>query len=115
MKSINGESAILPKDKEILSEVAQTVRRLLPSAEVYLFGSAAKGLREPDSDLDVLIISPARLSPQEENAVADAVYDLELTHGVVISTLFYSREEWEAPLARATPFRARIEEEGVRL
>lgn len=45
--------------------------------------------------------------------MTEAVYELELARGVVISTLFYSRDEWYAPLARATPFRARVEEEAV--
>ncbi len=115
MKSVDTESAIHPKDKEILSELGQIIRRLLPDATIYLFGSAAKGLREADSDLDVLIITGTRASRQEEAAVADAIYELELASAVVISTLFYSREEWEAPLTRATPFRARVEAEAVRV
>lgn len=97
MKTLDTEAAIHPKDRKILSELARIVRSLLPGATIYLFGSAVRGLRETGSDLDVLIISNARLSLQEEAAVADAVYDLELANGVGISTLFYSREEWEAP------------------
>ena len=75
----------------------------MPGATIYLFGSAAKGLRTADSGLDVLIISPARLSRQAEAEVAEAISRLELANGVVISILFYAREEWEAPLAGATP------------
>jgi predicted nucleotidyltransferase len=113
VKRLDTEAAIHPKDKEILSELGQIVRRLLPAITIYLFGSAAKGLRKADSDLDILIISSARLSRQGEAAVADAIYEIELAHGVVISTLFYSKEEWEAPLIRAMPFRARDQAEAV--
>ena len=48
-------------------------------------------------------------------AVADAIYELELARGVVISTVHYDRAEWEAPLMRATPFRTRVEAEAVLL
>jgi len=115
MKSLDNTPAIQVKDREILYELRRIIRRLLPGATIYLFGSTAKGIREPDSDIDVLIITKSRLSRQEDAAVADATYELELARGVVISILFYSKEEWEAPLARATPLRARVEAEAVLL
>jgi predicted nucleotidyltransferase len=115
MKTLDTVSAIHPNDKRILAELGQVVRRHLPDALIFLFGSAATGRREVDSDLDVLIISSGRLSRQEEAALTDAIYELELANGVVISTLLYSREEWEAPLARATPFHARLEAEAILL
>jgi predicted nucleotidyltransferase len=113
MESLHTAITVHAKDKEILSELGRIVRRLLPGATIFLFGSAARRVREADSDLDVLIITSARLTRQEEAAVADGIYELELARGVVISTLFYSRDEWNAPLARATPFRARVEAEAV--
>ncbi len=115
MKSLAATTTIQGKDREIVSELGRTIRRLLPDATIYLFGSATTGTREADSDLDVLIITNAHLPQQEQAAVADAIYELELARGVVISTLVYSREQWDAPLTRATPFHARVEAEAVRL
>jgi predicted nucleotidyltransferase len=40
-----------------LCKMLQIVRGWDPSAEVYLFGSFARGAARPDSDVDVLIIS----------------------------------------------------------
>jgi UbiD family decarboxylases len=40
-----------------LCKMLQIARRWDPSAEVYLFGSFARGAAKPDSDVDVLIIS----------------------------------------------------------
>jgi len=110
------EVAVIPaRDKDILREVRQAIQRVLPGATVYLYGSGARGTREPDSDLDLLILTDARVSRDEETAVAEAVYELELTRGVVISTVQYERAEWEAPLMRATPFWNRVDAEAVRL
>ncbi|MEZ0248521.1 MAG: nucleotidyltransferase domain-containing protein [Thermoproteus sp.] len=42
---------------EVLAELKKAVLELDPNAEVYLFGSAAKGTMRPDSDVDVLVVS----------------------------------------------------------
>jgi predicted nucleotidyltransferase len=115
MKRLDDVAVIPTRDKDILREVRRTIHTLLPGATVYLYGSGARGTREPDSDLDLLILTETGLSRDEERAVADAIYELELARGVVISTVHYGRVEWEAPLMRATPFRSRVEAEAVLL
>ncbi|MEL9990099.1 MAG: nucleotidyltransferase domain-containing protein [Thermoproteus sp.] len=40
-----------------LSALKEAVLELDPDAEVYLFGSAARGDMRPDSDVDVLVVS----------------------------------------------------------
>jgi predicted nucleotidyltransferase len=107
MGTREGTPAIQPQDKAILSECRDILRRILPGATVYLYGSGVRGAREPDSDLDLLILTEHRLSREEEDRAAHAVYDIELTRGVVISTLFYSREEWDAPLSPSACPRSR--------
>jgi len=65
------------------------------------------------ADYDVLILTDAPLSTKEEDVVTDAVYDLELEQGIVISTLFYTKDFWAAPLAQVMPFHQRVQEDGV--
>jgi predicted nucleotidyltransferase len=115
MRTLEGTPAIQPQDKAILSECRDILQRILPGATVYLYGSGARGACEPDSDLDLLILTEHRLSREEEDLAAHAVYHIELARGVVTSTLFYSREKRDAPLNRATPFRNRVEAEAVPL
>ena len=113
MKRLEEVEAIPRQDKNLLREARLVIRGLLPDAMLYLYGSGARGTREPDSDLDLLVVTPRSLSREEETGVTGAIYELELARGVVISTLFYSRAEWDAPLTRATPFRARVDVEAV--
>ena len=115
MKRLEDVAVIPPSDKDVLREIRQAIRRVVPGATMYLYGSGARGTREPDSDLDVLLLTETPLSHDEENALADAVYELELARGVVVSTIQYERAEWDAPLTRATPFRTRVEAEAVLL
>jgi uncharacterized protein len=115
MKHLEEVGGIPAGDKEILREARRAIRTVLPGATVYLYGSGARGAREPDSDLDLLILTETGSSRDDERAVADAIYELELARGVVISTIHYDRTEWDAPLTRATPFRTRVETEAVLL
>jgi len=115
MKRIEDVAMISPRDKDLLREIRQAIERVVPAVTIYLYGSGARGTREPDSDLDVLLLTERPLSREDERAMADAVYELELAHGVVVSTILYHRAEWDAPLTRATPFRAQVEAEAVLL
>ncbi|MFN7229808.1 MAG: nucleotidyltransferase domain-containing protein [Synechococcaceae cyanobacterium] len=44
--------------EERLFGMAAAIRRLIPAAEVRLFGSRARGQAGPDSDVDLLITAP---------------------------------------------------------
>lgn len=115
MKRLEDVAVIPPRDKDILREIRQAIQRLVPGAMVYLYGSGARGTRDPDSDLDLLILTETGLSQDREKAIADAIYELELARGVVVSAIHYDRAEWDAPLMRATPFRTRVGAEAVLL
>jgi len=47
-----------PTIEERLAGMAVAIRRLIPAAEVRLFGSWARGEAGPDSDVDLLITAP---------------------------------------------------------
>lgn len=115
MRTLESLSTLDESDRAVLRELKECIRAFLPSSTVLLYGSAARGTRDAESDLDVLVLTEAPLTAEVARAVTDAVYDLELSRGAVISTLFYSVDEWNAPLVRGTPFRARLEAEAVLL
>jgi uncharacterized protein len=100
-------------DKTILREARASIARMLPEATVYLYGSGARGAREPDSDLGLLILTAHAVSRSDERPVTGALYDLELARGVVISLLRYTQTDWGVALAWATPFRRQVEAEAV--
>jgi len=99
----------------LLRECKRIIQQFLPDATVILYGSLARGTAGPESDWDLLILTGKRLTSTEERQVSDAIYDLELEHGVVISDLLCSREEWDAPVLRGSPLRGNIEREGILL
>lgn len=115
MKRIEELKTLSPEDKRILREAKEIICRFLPDAEILLYGSVARGTGQPESDYDVLALLASDLSNQQKDAVRGAVYDLELAHNVVISLIFYTRDEWDSPLVTATPYRKNLAREGVLL
>jgi len=58
--------------------VREIVQRVVPGAEVRVFGSRATGRARPFSDLDLLFLEPPRLSWQQRADLADAFEASEL-------------------------------------
>jgi uncharacterized protein len=48
---------VAPIEQRLLA-MAAAIRRLIPAAEIRLFGSRARGEARPDSDVDLLITAP---------------------------------------------------------
>ena len=113
MKDLANSKGISHRDRDILIKLKEIVHLIAPMATVLLYGSVARGTQDEESDYDVLILTEAPLSTKEEDAVTDTVYDLELEQGIVISTLFYTKDFWAAPLAQVMPFHQRVQEDGV--
>lgn len=115
MKTLEETPIIAAGDKALLCNVKDVIRRLLPTADVLLYGSVARGAQEEDSDYDVLVLTDRPLSKDLERTVERAILDLELDQGIVVSTIYYTREEWNTPFVRVSPFHAEVERDAVLL
>lgn len=113
MKTLALAPVIGRKDRTLLLNVKRAVQRVVQSATVLLYGSTARGERGPGSDYDLLILTDKPLSDHEAEAVHNAVYELELSHGVVLSTIYYTKRDWDAPVNAAMPFHERVEQDAV--
>jgi len=113
MKDLAHSKGISRGDRDILIRLKEIIHVIVPTATVLLYGSVARGTQDEESDYDVLILTDAPLSTKEEDAVTDSFYDLELEQGIVISTLFYTKDFWAAPRAQVLPFHQRVQEDGV--
>jgi predicted nucleotidyltransferase len=102
-------------DDRLLDSIREAVLAIEPSAEVVLYGSRARGDASPEADWDLLVLLDGRLDATRTSAVRRRVYEIEWETGEVLSTIVRSRQEWESPTSKATPFHANIEREGVRL
>ncbi len=113
MRTLDETVVLAPEARSVLLACKQIIHGFVPKATVLLYGSRARGAGEPDSDFDVLVLTDRPLSIDEQDRIGDAVYELELREGVVMSLMFFSRTEWDTPLHRAMPLHQNIEAEGI--
>lgn len=82
-------------DAEFLQEVKRNVRAIDPQAEVWLFGSRARGDARDDSDWDFLVLTEQPVDKNLKSQLRDHLYEVELSSEKVIGSLIHSKQEWE--------------------
>jgi len=95
--------------------IIEAIRKKDSGAEVYLFGSRARGDNQPDSDWDILIlVDDEKVTLDTEDKFIDELYDLELESGQIITSFIYPKEYWKQYLMYSPLYRNVIRE-GIRL
>jgi len=100
-------------------EIAQEFRRLMIArgvsvCEVILFGSRARGDADPDSDMDVLVITE-NLDRQTRKLITRCAWEVGYESGVVIQSLAMTRSEAEEGPERFSLLMIAVREEGVKV
>jgi len=100
---------------EIVKRIQETVHQAEPSATIILYVSEARGDARPDSDIDVLILLDCdKRDLRKEDSLSGALYELELSSGVMISPMIMPRTQWyNRPFK--TPFYINVMNEGIKL
>ena len=112
MKTL-AELELSTKDRGAVEAAADLLRSRFPVDQVVLFGSKARGTDDAESDIDLLVVTSRPLSWQERHSLIDALFDVELNHDVVISTLVVFQDDWENGPWRVVPIRKNIERDGA--
>jgi hypothetical protein len=99
MKTID-DLPIKHHERLAVIEAARLLKARFSAREVILFGSKARG----DDDEE---------SWDERKAINDALFDIELAHDVVISTLIATDAEWNEGTFPVLPIHHEISEHGV--
>lgn len=84
----------------------------MPTAQVILCGSRARGDAEPDSDWDVLVLVDEPATQALYDRIHKPLYDLVLETDSVISLIVENRRVWESPVMRASSFYHNVRREG---
>jgi predicted nucleotidyltransferase len=100
-------------NKAFLQKVKETVHSVDPQADVYLFGSRARGDFRKDSDWDILVLTSKKVTRELKYTFSDQLNELELEAERVISPIIRSKEEW--PDYEVTDLYQNIQEDGKRL
>ncbi|MFP4091783.1 MAG: nucleotidyltransferase domain-containing protein [Cyclobacteriaceae bacterium] len=88
----------------LLREIKKRVQKVAPGAEVYLYGSRARGEENSESDWDVLIlVDKDKVDYAFEKEITYPLYDLEFASGEIISPRVYPKKTWHVK-HKGTPF-----------
>ena len=105
---------MINKDK-LIGEIIQVANKTHPDSEIILYGSQARGDSNEYSDWDLLILlNQANISFKQETKIMDDYYELELSEGIVISPLIYTKRDWNTKFA-TIPLHFNIDKEGIKL
>lgn len=81
---------------------------------IFLFGSRARGDFKPCSDYDLLLVMEQR-DRQVIDQCYDAVMDVLLETGRLVSLKIYTGKEFERLNALKTPFMTHVAKEGIEI
>lgn len=100
-------------EHEILRRVKEELKKIEPSAEIYLFGSRVRQNFHKDSDWDFLILVDGVVDTARTDRIRHQLYEIEWETGEVLSSIVRSRQEWNSPKYRFVPLHENIEREGI--
>jgi len=105
MKIQNINNAVYELKKNLQCEIGNEIK-------IIIFGSAARGDCDSESDIDILVLIPGIADNKTEEKIIGIAYDIELRLNVVFGIIVHSYEFWNSGLASAMPLYKNIEREG---
>lgn len=100
---------------DFLRQIKQAVHEVEPDADLWLFGSYARGDPRPESDWDILVLLDSPVDSERRNRLREHLHDLELKEGEAISSRIYNREEWNSEPRRSSSFAQNVRDEAIAL
>lgn len=101
---------------KIIKNIKTLLANIAPDAKAILYGSHARGDANADSDIDILVLLPDSLSPdqfiEKKIDISGKLYDLSLANNIEISPLILVPKIF---YARKTPFTFNVINEGIEL
>lgn len=101
-------------ERQAVWKLKEALQKQFDLVDYCIFGSKARGDASPDSDIDVMI-EVADYTPQIESAIGDLVFEINLAHDCLISTVIFSRKELEEGPLRESPLYKAIKRQGLRV
>jgi len=99
----------------MLDRIVAAIQSKDASAQIYLFGSRARGDNRSDSDWDILILlDVTEVTDNIEVPFRDEISKIEHQTGQIISVFIYSFDFWKNNL-KSTALYKIVEKDGIKL
>lgn len=101
-------------EQHALNGIVAALRDEFGATEILLYGSAARGELDPESDIDLFVVLP-EVNWEIEKRISARCFEAGLECRRLISTMCFTRHELEDTPLRASPFVLNVRREGVPL
>lgn len=102
-----------PKTANAIKELKTKIEKEFKNSEIILFGSAATGTADSESDIDLLILVDGDLDNTIEEKIFETSFDVELNNDVIFGIIAYPKKFWHSQQAQAMPLYQNIAREGI--
>lgn len=109
------ETSLSSTQSEALREIKARVMAGFRVVDFVLYGSAARGEADEESDLDLMIVVSEPISRFKRHEITNIVFDTNLEFGTNFSTLVVDQESWETGIVSVLPLKDEIMRDGIRL
>lgn len=100
-------------EKSALKTLKKRIARKIDVVDIVLYGSAAYGKTDKDSDIDLLIITKQPLSRERRHEITDEVFEVNLEYDTNFSTLVVDKDSWETGCFSVLPIKEEIIKDGL--
>ena len=97
-----------------INEFSNRCKKILKAdlLEIKLFGSKAKGTGDPESDIDILIITK-EINIKQKDLIFEIAADINLNYDILIVPITIEGKIYYSPLSQVTNFYKSTQEEGI--
>jgi len=103
------------KERESVLEAVRALKSDLPVARVILFGSKARGAGQPDSDIDLLVLTSWPVSRMLRASIYGWIADINLQNDVLLTSVVISEQDWSSGLIRYMLIHDEVERDGCEI
>jgi len=104
-----------PIQKKAAAEIESGLISRFNVDSVILFGSYAREKADPESDVDLLVVTKTPIDRKSRHEITDFVFEINLKYDTNFSTLVVDKESWNDGLYSILPIKETIDREGVAL
>jgi predicted nucleotidyltransferase len=102
-----------PNERAAIEAAAAVLREKLPVAQIILFGSKARGDDDPESDIDLLLLTSHRFNWDERGVVVELLSPLQLKYDVLFGPVDIAEDDWFHGIYQVMPLRDEVERDGA--